>query len=134
MISDQPDLTYRDQLLTCAECGTPWIWILSEQRQLDAAGAALPPPARCPVCQRIAPAPGHQRGLVKWYNPQKGYGFITLPSGDEIFIHRSGLAQDAPPAAGDLVEFAVTRSARGPQAISLTVLRLSSTDRSSKSS
>jgi CspA family cold shock protein len=32
-----------------------------------------------------------KKGTVKWYNEVKGFGFITLEDGDDIFVHRSGL-------------------------------------------
>lgn len=119
-----PYRTFRDQLLTCQECGTRWIWTVTEQRRLAEAGH-LPeqPPVLCPACQRLVPSPGHQRGIVKWYSPQKGYGFITLRTGEEIFFHRTGLAQETPlPDEGDLVEFKIEKTLRGPQAVSIVVL------------
>jgi CspA family cold shock protein len=116
--------TFRDQLLTCQECGTRWIWTVTEQRRLAEAGRLLEqPPALCPACQRLVPSPGHQRGIVKWYSPQKGYGFITLRTSEEIFFHRTGLVQETPPPdEGDLVEFKIEETSRGPQAVSIVVL------------
>ncbi|NOZ28698.1 MAG: cold shock domain-containing protein [Chloroflexi bacterium] len=122
-MQDQPYPTYRDQLLTCKECGIQWVWTVTEQRRLAEAGKPLDPPEYCPACQRLTPSPGHQRGIVKWYSTQKGYGFITLPSGDEIFFHRTGLDPESPPPnEGDLVEFRIEKTHRGPQATSVTVL------------
>ena len=110
--------TFTDALLTCEECGVEFIWTVTQQRKLAEQGAALQPPARCPACQRLAAPAGHQRGRVKWYNRTKGWGFITLTNGDEIFVHRSGLAQGVDSLRdGELVEFAVEQTARGPQAV-----------------
>lgn len=109
----------QDQLLTCAECRTEWVWTATEQRLQGAAD----PPTRCPACRILAPPPAHQRGVVKWYSPNKGYGFVTLASGEELFFHRSSLAAEgAPPAAGDLVQFAVSENERGRQAVAVVVL------------
>ncbi|HEY64770.1 MAG TPA: cold shock domain-containing protein [Caldilineae bacterium] len=125
---DLPYPTYRDQLLTCKECGTRWIWTVTEQRRLAEEGKLTDPPEYCPVCQRLIPSPGYQRGIVKWYSIQKGYGFITMPSGDEIFFHRTGINPDSPvPDEGDLVEFKIEKTYRGPQAASVTVLERAET-------
>lgn len=64
--------------------------------------------------------------MVKFYSLRKHWGFVTQPDGVEVFFHRSALAPDQgpPPVEGELVEFAVEQSARGPQAIALRRLSL----------
>ena len=106
-----------DQILTCAECGVRFVWTAPEQAQAAAA------PALCPVCRRIAPAPGRERGIVKWFSRARGYGFITPIEGPELFLHQSGMAEGQPlPRAGQLVEFGRAQSSRGAQANEVTVL------------
>lgn len=105
-----------DQLLKCPECGTRFIWTTGEQ-------AAETRPALCPMCRRLAPPSGRQRGVVKWFSRAKGYGFITPVEGSEVFLHKSGLAEAQPlPRAGQLVEFALGHGPRGVQAEQATIL------------
>jgi CspA family cold shock protein len=105
-----------DITLRCAECGTPFIWTAAER-------AAGPRPDRCPMCRRLAPEPGRERGLVKWYSRAKGYGFITPTRGPDLFVHKSGLDPDRPALrAGQLVEFTRVTAARGVQAEKVVVL------------
>jgi len=99
-----------DQLLTCAECGVTFAWTLYEQ-------TSGPQPARCPACRLLVPADGRQRGVVKWFSRDRGYGFITPVAGPDLFVHRSGLAAgQAPLRAGQLVEFVQVTAERGAQA------------------
>ena len=59
------------------------------------------------------------RGTVKWFSDQKGYGFITPEDGSkDVFVHRSGIQGDDFKLLqeGQLVEFEVTNSPKGPQA------------------
>jgi CspA family cold shock protein len=106
-----------DQILTCAECGVRFVWTAPEQAQAAAA------PALCPVCRRIAPAPGRERGIVKWFSRARGYGFITPAAGPELFLHQFGMAEGQPlPRAGQLVEFGRATGARGVQADGVWVL------------
>ncbi len=111
----------RDLMLRCAECETPFIWAVEEQHD-------APQPTLCPTCRWLAPAPGRQRGVVKWYSRGKGYGFITPLAGADVFVHKSGLAGDVPSLrAGQLVEFSVSHTARGAQAEQVVVLETSET-------
>ncbi len=57
-------------------------------------------------------------GTVKWFNADKGYGFITSDSGDEVFVHFSEIQGDGfrTLEEGQKVEFEVTQGDRGPQA------------------
>ena len=100
-----------DQLLTCAECGVTFAWTVYEQ------AASTIQPSRCPACRLLVPASGRQRGIVKWFSRDRGYGFITPVAGPDLFVHRSGLAAgQAPLRAGQLVEFSAVIAERGSQA------------------
>ena len=57
-------------------------------------------------------------GTVKWFNADKGYGFITADSGDEVFVHFSEIQGDGfrTLEEGQKVEFEVTQGDRGLQA------------------
>jgi len=61
------------------------------------------------------------RGTVKWFNNQKGYGFISDEQGNDVFVHFSGVNMDGFKALeeGQSVEFEVTEGAKGPQAINV---------------
>ena len=57
-------------------------------------------------------------GTVKWFNADKGFGFITVDNGDEVFVHFSEIQGNGFKTLeeGQTVEFDVTQSDRGPQA------------------
>lgn len=111
----------RDAIVRCAECDTPFVWTVGEQR-------AAEPPTHCPACRRLAPAPGRQRGVVKWYSRGRGYGFITPLQGADLFVHKSGLAgETAVLRVGQLVEFSVSHTPRGAQAEQVEALAVEET-------
>ncbi|HCD43488.1 MAG TPA: cold-shock protein [Lachnoclostridium sp.] len=58
------------------------------------------------------------KGTVKWFNNQKGYGFISDEQGNDVFVHYSGLSMDGFKSLdeGVAVEFDVVDGAKGPQA------------------
>ena len=64
------------------------------------------------------------KGTVKWFNNQKGYGFISDENGSDVFVHYSGLNMDAFKSLeeGAEVEFDVVDGAKGPQATNVTKL------------
>ena len=62
-------------------------------------------------------------GKVKWFDTERGFGFIASDDGDEIFLHASALpAGVVAPKPGTKVEFGVADGRRGPQALSVQVL------------
>lgn len=64
-------------------------------------------------------------GTVKWFDSKKGYGFITMEDGTEIFVHYSGIVSDKKfksIAEGQTVEFEITDGEKGKQAINVTVV------------
>lgn len=64
------------------------------------------------------------KGTVKWFNNQKGYGFISDENGNDVFVHYSGLNMDGFKSLeeGAAVEFEVVDGAKGPQATNVTRL------------
>jgi CspA family cold shock protein len=50
-------------------------------------------------------------GVVKWFNPDKGYGFIARPDGEDVFVHFSAIQMEGYRSLdeGQLVEFDVTQ-------------------------
>jgi CspA family cold shock protein len=57
-------------------------------------------------------------GTVKWFNPDKGYGFITREDGDDVFVHFSAIQGEGYRNLDEnqKVEFDVTQGPKGPQA------------------
>ncbi|MDT4035865.1 cold-shock protein, partial [Staphylococcus hominis] len=57
-------------------------------------------------------------GTVKWFNAEKGFGFIEREDGDDVFVHFSGIATDGYKTLeeGQKVEFDITEGQRGEQA------------------
>ncbi|MBE5949062.1 MAG: cold shock domain-containing protein [Lachnospiraceae bacterium] len=64
------------------------------------------------------------KGTVKWFNNQKGYGFISDAEGKDIFVHYSGLNMEGYKSLeeGQEVEFEVINGEKGPQATNVTKL------------
>ena len=65
------------------------------------------------------------KGTVKWFNNQKGYGFISDEQRNDVFEHYSGLNMDGFKSLeeGATVEFEVVEGAKGPQATNVTVVK-----------
>ena len=61
-------------------------------------------------------------GQVKWFNNEKGYGFIDYATGEDIFVHYSAIKQDGYKtlSEGQSVEFDLIETPKGLQAINVT--------------
>ena len=64
------------------------------------------------------------KGTVKWFNAEKGYGFITGEDGNDVFVHYSGLNMEGFKSLyeGEAVEYDVIQGQKGPQAVNVTKL------------
>ena len=65
------------------------------------------------------------KGTVKWFNNQKGFGFITAEDGNDVFVHCSGLKMEGFKTLeeGATVEFEITEGQKGPQATDVVVVK-----------
>lgn len=59
-----------------------------------------------------------KQGTVKWFNAEKGFGFISVDGEDDVFVHFSAINSDGYKTLeeGQQVEFEVVQGAKGPQA------------------
>ena len=65
-----------------------------------------------------------KQGTVKWFNAEKGFGFIEVEGGDDVFAHFSAIERDGYKSLeeGQAVEFEVVEGDRGPQAANVVKL------------
>jgi CspA family cold shock protein len=65
-----------------------------------------------------------QQGIVKWFNAEKGYGFIQVEGGDDVFVHYSAIQTEGFKSLdeGQKVEFEIVQGSRGPQAANVIKL------------
>ncbi|MEE1133102.1 MAG: cold shock domain-containing protein [Caryophanon sp.] len=65
-----------------------------------------------------------RRGKVKWFNNEKGYGFIECENGDDVFVHFTGIQGEGfrTLEENQAVEFEVSEGNRGPQAINVAIV------------
>lgn len=60
-------------------------------------------------------------GRIKFYDAEKGFGFIAGEDGQEVYLHASALPAGSPaPKAGTRIEYSVADGRRGPQALAVT--------------
>jgi CspA family cold shock protein len=63
------------------------------------------------------------KGTVKWYNAMKGFGFIEVEDGKDVFVHRTAIPEGTTLNDGDNVEFETEDTERGPQATKVKKLK-----------
>jgi cold shock CspA family protein len=85
----------------------------------DASPAPETPAVEAPASESLP----RERGRVKWFDADKGYGFLVRPSGEDLFVHHSEVEGEASSLSPNLnVEYVVGRNDRGPNARSVRAL------------
>jgi len=145
-------MSYQDTWAICTKCGKKFVFRIEDQRRQAERGEEITPPELCPSCQsqahkrprsesRGAPRPrskrettaesgqGPHEGSVKWFDSEKGYGFIVQQGGEDIFFHRTGIAPGEAPhfPDGTQVIYLIEQTSKGPQAVD--VARMDAEDR-----
>lgn len=65
-----------------------------------------------------------ERGVVKWFNGSKGYGFIQRESGSDVFVHYTSITGEGFKSLneGQEVEFEIEEGSKGPQAANVKIM------------
>jgi cold shock protein len=63
-----------------------------------------------------------EKGKVKFYNWKKGFGFVTTDSGEDLFLHRTGIPKGIKVYTNDVVEFDIIEGPKGKNATNITVI------------
>ena len=113
---------YSDKMLTCEECGSQFVFTVTEQREMAERGAELFEPKFCPRCRAVEEPGVKLIGRVKWFDDIKGWGFITKANGEDIFVHRTGVEGHGALRDGQEVEFQIEQTAKGPAAVKVVAL------------
>jgi CspA family cold shock protein len=124
-------MNYRDKMLACEQCGSQFVFTVTEQRKMTERGAELLEPKFCPRCRvaevvevvEVVEEPGARLiGQVKWFDAIKGCGFITKANGEDIFVHNSGIKGHGTLQDGQDVEFQIEQTAKGASAVEVIPL------------
>ncbi len=113
-------MSYRDEMQVCAKCGARFVYTVEEQRWQTQLGFSPAAPELCPECREADSAqPGLRPGIVKWYSPDKAFGFIIQADGSEIFFHRTSVVGDVAEISAEQtpVWYEVQQSDKGPKAV-----------------
>lgn len=102
----------RDRLLRCRRCGLRFLWTAWEQRQDPVE------PSHCPGCRQLLDLTPRY-GSLKWYDRRRGFGFITLADGSEVFFHRRHLRRARGLRRGGVVSFRLKTGPQGLQAVAV---------------
>ena len=120
-------MNYRDTLVTCQACSKQFVFTVEKQRQMADAGHEVAVPEMCTACTRKEKNGGKFHGRVKWFNPDKGFGFVVQEDGSELFLHRSGVSRGSDGTLprledGQEIHYDIKDTPKGPQAIEATPL------------
>lgn len=113
-------MTFRDTLVTCAQCGREFVFRVERQREQAERGEEVTVPDLCQACRQRIRYGGKLHGHVKWFDAGKGYGFLVQDAGSEIFFHQSSIVRQEGelPALedGQEVLYEATETPKGPAA------------------
>lgn len=80
-------------------------------------------PMLCPTCfMKMGPLP-EKRSVVKWFNPNKHYGFISVEEGEDVFFHQRQIVEGGEETCeGQTARFHMRYAEKGPEALNVELL------------
>jgi CspA family cold shock protein len=111
-------------VVVCERCGTSFILSANYRDWLARRGVKVIQPMLCMTCfMKIGPLP-KQHGVIKWFNPDKNYGFISIEEGEDIFFHQQQIVgdKDHETYEGQTARFHVRYAEKGPRALNIELL------------
>jgi CspA family cold shock protein len=106
------------QSVVCQRCGRGFIVTTSFRDFLARRGRHVKVPVVCMTCFLRKGPVRKQQGEVKWFNPNKHFGFVLSEEGQDVFLHQNHFLEDNGKAlqAGQKVRFHLHQAPRGPEA------------------
>jgi len=132
-------MSYRDTWAECKVCGKKFVYTVELQRHAQASGLSQEASQLCSTCAprgesgapqptaRLDPLTGHWVGSIKWFDSEKGYGFIDRMDGTDVFFHKSeiiGFPSEF--GEGQNVTYEVEETFKGPQAVEVRIYKIQS--------
>ncbi|MCD6519375.1 MAG: cold shock domain-containing protein [Anaerolineae bacterium] len=107
---------FKDRILVCRRCGVRFLDTAAQQRRRAELNEATP--NLCPGCRALEALLRPRRGVVRWFDARRGFGFIHDEEGGRVFVHVSALPAGAPPLhRGEHVEYVLERTKEGTRAV-----------------
>ncbi len=109
---------------TCQQCGTGFILTSTYLDLLARRQVNVIVPVSCPTCFLTKGRLPKQHGEVKWFNPDKHYGFIIAETGEDVFVHEEQLLEGARRnlRGGQKVRFHLHHPVKGPEALNVELV------------
>jgi CspA family cold shock protein len=110
--------------VVCERCGKSFILSSHYCDWLARRGVKVIQPMLCPTCfMKVGPLP-KRRGVVKWFNPNKRYGFISVEEGEDVFFHQRQIVCDDEEGTpeGQTARLHVRYAEKGPEALNVELL------------
>jgi cold shock CspA family protein len=111
-------------VVECKRCGCSFVLSPTYRDWLARRGVKVIRPVLCPTCfTKVGPLP-KKRGVVKWFNPGKHYGFISVEEDKEVFFHQRQIVEGNGDQTyeGRPVRFHVRYAEKGPEALNVELL------------
>jgi CspA family cold shock protein len=111
-------------VVECKRCGSSFILSGNYCDWLARRGVKVIQPMLCPTCfMKVGPLP-KQRGVVKWFNPNKRYGFISIEKDEDVFFHQRQVVYNDEEGTheGQIARFHMRYAEKGPEALNVELL------------